>query len=78
MTNIFKILWFEDDSTWFDMESKMIRRELKNIYGFQTEIKREYGAEYDSEKLRRSEEHTSELQSLAYLHSFPTRRSSDL
>src|SRR5205823_5603034 len=26
----------------------------------------------------RSEEHTSELQSLAYLHSFPTRRSSDL
>ncbi len=52
MTNIFKILWFEDDSTWFDMESKMIRRELKNIYGFQTEIKREYGAEYDSEKLR--------------------------
>src|SRR5476651_2587475 len=27
---------------------------------------------------RRSEEHTSELQSRQYLHSFPTRRSSDL
>src|ERR1044072_7495616 len=27
---------------------------------------------------RRSEEHTSELQSHRYLHSFPTRRSSDL
>src|ERR1044072_8698879 len=28
--------------------------------------------------LARSEEHTSELQSHRYLHSFPTRRSSDL
>src|SRR5947209_8495425 len=28
--------------------------------------------------LRRSEEHTSELQSRQYLHPFPTRRSSDL
>src|SRR5947209_5783464 len=28
--------------------------------------------------LSRSEEHTSELQSRQYLHSFPTRRSSDL
>lgn len=53
MTNTFKILWFEDDSTWFDMESKMICRELKNTYSFQTEIKREYGAEYDSEELKR-------------------------
>src|SRR5476649_787529 len=30
------------------------------------------------EKKRRSEEHTSELQSHRDLHSFPTRRSSDL
>src|SRR3712207_4305807 len=30
------------------------------------------------EKTQRSEEHTSELQSRQYLHSFPTRRSSDL
>src|SRR5947209_8652775 len=29
-------------------------------------------------KPMRSEEHTSELQSRQYLHSFPTRRSSDL
>src|SRR5581483_7341076 len=29
-------------------------------------------------KQDRSEEHTSELQSRQYLHSFPTRRSSDL
>src|SRR5947209_1075115 len=28
--------------------------------------------------VNRSEEHTSELQSRQYLHSFPTRRSSDL
>src|SRR5882672_7132446 len=32
----------------------------------------------DDEKLARSEEHTSELQSHRDLHSFPTRRSSDL
>src|SRR5947209_1822417 len=31
-----------------------------------------------SSSLTRSEEHTSELQSRQYLHSFPTRRSSDL
>src|SRR5476649_469375 len=31
-----------------------------------------------TERLRRSEEHTSELQSHRDLHSFPTRRSSDL
>src|SRR5947209_1922019 len=31
-----------------------------------------------SPKIARSEEHTSELQSRQYLHSFPTRRSSDL
>src|SRR5476651_1079911 len=30
------------------------------------------------ELVERSEEHTSELQSRQYLHSFPTRRSSDL
>src|ERR1035437_6044815 len=31
-----------------------------------------------SPRVERSEEHTSELQSRQYLHSFPTRRSSDL
>src|ERR1035437_3282747 len=31
----------------------------------------------DLRSTRRSEEHTSELQSRQYLHSFPTRRSSD-
>src|ERR1035437_3978942 len=32
----------------------------------------------DASAVARSEEHTSELQSRRYLHSFPTRRSSDL
>src|SRR5947209_8172386 len=38
------------------------------------------GIEYWSRtaSMERSEEHTSELQSRQYLHSFPTRRSSDL
>src|SRR5579875_522711 len=35
-------------------------------------------AQDDSAALSRSEEHTSELQSHSDLHSFPTRRSSDL
>src|SRR5476649_1770480 len=36
------------------------------------------GDGYVSSRERRSEEHTSELQSHSDLHSFPTRRSSDL
>src|ERR1035437_4928965 len=36
------------------------------------------GALAQAERTYRSEEHTSELQSHQYLHSFPTRRSSDL
>src|SRR5947209_8625695 len=36
------------------------------------------GAVYIFVRGDRSEEHTSELQSRQYLHSFPTRRSSDL
>src|SRR5476649_2094816 len=36
------------------------------------------GLFYSEERYDRSEEHTSELQSHSDLHSFPTRRSSDL
>src|SRR5579875_2292091 len=43
------------------------------------ELFHEKGAGHDErDKERRSEEHTSELQSHSDLHSFPTRRSSDL
>src|SRR6202049_557187 len=44
---------------------------LRRSLGFGTAHKPE-------SKYQRSEEHTSELQSHRYLHSFPTRRSSDL
>ena len=52
MTNIFKILWFEDDTTWFTMESKTITRELQNAYSFQVEIDKENGVGYDPDKLK--------------------------
>lgn len=52
MTNFFNILWFEDDTIWFTMESKKLTRELQNTYGFKTEIKREIGVEYNPDELK--------------------------
>ena len=52
MTNYFNILWFEDDTIWFTMESKKLTRELQNTYGFKTEIKREIGVEYNPDELK--------------------------
>lgn len=53
MTNIFKILWFEDDTTWFTMESKTIKHELRNTFSFQTQIDRENGVAYNLESLKK-------------------------
>ena len=53
MTNIFKILWFEDDTTWFTMESKIIKRELQNVYSFQTKIDKRNGAYYNLDSLKK-------------------------
>ena len=52
MTNIFSILWFEDSTIWFTMESKKLTRELKAKYSFQTDIKREIGTDYNPEELK--------------------------
>ena len=52
MTNIFSILWFEDSTTWFTMESKKLTRELQAKYSFQTDIKREIGTDYNPEELK--------------------------
>src|SRR5882672_6631821 len=43
-----------------------------------TSSRRRFGNASDPSAATRSEEHTSELQSHSDLHSFPTRRSSDL
>lgn len=53
MTNKFFILWFEDDATWYNMESTKLIRKLLRTYGFQTESIREVGIDYNPEELRR-------------------------
>lgn len=51
MTNKFYILWFEDETTWFTMESTKLKRELQKTYGFQTECKQESGNDFSPEEL---------------------------
>ena len=36
MTNEFKILWFEDETTWYTMQSKKVANHLKNTYNLKT------------------------------------------
>src|SRR5476649_369702 len=50
-------------------------QQLRNTYHRDEDKRRD---EFLDEQKRRSEQHTSELQSHRDLHSFPTRRSSDL
>ena len=51
MTNKFYILWFEDETTWFTMESTKLKRELHKSYGFQTEYKQGSGIDFNTEEL---------------------------
>src|SRR5476649_2906867 len=56
-----------------EIESKLSQAQVIDITSIPNEGKIIFGA-----TVTRSEEHTSELQSHSDLHSFPTRRSSDL
>lgn len=47
MTNEFKILWFEDETTWFTMQSKKVANHLKNTYNLKTDPNRETGANFN-------------------------------
>src|SRR5947209_3587286 len=59
-------------------ESKKLRR-MEQPTGRMPSVSGQAAEKVDATTdLTRSEEHTSELQSRQYLHSFPTRRSSDL
>src|ERR1035437_5800643 len=51
---------------------------VKTFEGYKNFLLRPRSSRFDTHRLDRSEEHTSELQSHRDLHSFPTRRSSDL
>ena len=52
MTNEFKILWFEDETTWFTMQSKKVANHLKNTYNLKTDPKRETGANFNPDILK--------------------------
>lgn len=52
MTNEFKILWFEDDTTWFTMESKKVTRYLHDRYNLVMNTLRETGANFNPDVLK--------------------------
>lgn len=52
MTNVFKILWFEDETTWYTMQSKKVANYLMKTYNLKNETKRETGANFDPNVLK--------------------------
>ena len=54
MTNKFRILWFEDSSTWYKMESIKVRRYLKETYCLELDPKRNRGVDFDFEQLKQN------------------------
>lgn len=52
MTNEFKILWFEDETTWYTMQSKKVANHLKNTYNLKTTPRRETGSNFDPNILK--------------------------
>lgn len=52
MTNIFRILWFEDNSSWYNMESRKVKRHLKESYCLEFGPVRSIGTDFDFEQLK--------------------------
>ena len=52
MTSIFRILWFEDDSSWYSMESRKVKHYLKKSYCLELGTVRNIGADFDFERLK--------------------------
>ena len=52
MTEKFKILWFEDDQAWYNMQSKKVAVHLEDNYNLSLEKKYESGADFDSDTLK--------------------------
>lgn len=53
MTNIFRILWFEDISSWYNMELRKVKRRLKETYCLELESVRNIGTDFDFGRLKR-------------------------
>lgn len=51
MTQKFKILWFEDETTWYTMQSKKVGNYLEDNYNLTLEPKHEIGTDFDPKKL---------------------------
>lgn len=52
MTNEFKILWFEDETTWYTMQSKKVANYLKTTYNLKSIPKHETGANFNPDILK--------------------------
>lgn len=57
MTNIFKILWFEDDSTWYNIASETLRRYIQERYCLNLSSKRNTGADFDPSILTKNNDY---------------------
>lgn len=52
MTNEFKILWFEDETTWYTMQSKKVANYLKTTYNLKANPKHDTGANFNPDILK--------------------------
>ena len=52
MTNIFRILWFEDNSSWYNMELRKVKRHLMETYCLELGSVRNIGTDFDFERLK--------------------------
>lgn len=57
MTNIFKILWFEDNTAWYTMELKKVQRYILEKYSLVLDSNRNTGADFDATILSSNNEY---------------------
>lgn len=57
MTNIFRILWFEDDTVWYNMASRKVRRHIQDKYCLGLRPERSTGADFDPSVLTSNNEY---------------------
>ena len=51
MTNEFYILWFEDNTSWYNMQSRKVKKRLDEDYCLKTNIQRNFGSDLDLDEL---------------------------
>lgn len=57
MTNIFRILWFEDNTTWYNMELKKVQRHVWGKYCLEIDSTRNTGSDFDPAVLTSNNEY---------------------